>query len=350
MPPTHGGSRGAHDPTTGLVDPVPKLKVSTPMQGAPRLLFVVGAARSGTTLMRRILNSHPQIFISKETRFLRYRPAVDLLRYGHVDARVRPELRDLIEHCLTSEKWSKVEAIAGLLDRFDNIQDVYRHVCLLEAPPRELEYIGDNTPAYVGLLPVLFDLFPNSRAIHVVRDPRAVASSVMRLTFGANNARLAAYDWINAVGHGLAAEAGHPERVLRIRYEDVVRNPSMATARIARFLGVEEAFHPDHVGSEDSEFAGRMGHHTNLSRPIDPGLAEQWRTQLSPDELVEIERHTYGMALALGYDSPIAHPIDLDRGYYATLGLAAVDHLVRHVIRRMRQVLGLPSTGTDPPR
>lgn len=89
-------------------------------------------------------------------------------------------------------------------------------------PWHELSFIGDNTPLYVLAIPAIQDLMPNARFIHMVRDPRDVVCSVLKMRFGADDVVVAAMEWHLTLGCWLMAERiVSADRRMECRYEDL---------------------------------------------------------------------------------------------------------------------------------
>jgi hypothetical protein len=97
----------------------------------------------------------------------------------------------------------------------------------------------DHTPQNIRHTQTLLDLFPEARMIHIVRDGRAVASSLMRVDWGPNEVQEAAHFWVESLAHGFAAELLFgPERVMRVRYEDLVQDPGSTLKRLCPRLDI----------------------------------------------------------------------------------------------------------------
>jgi hypothetical protein len=98
----------------------------------------------------------------------------------------------------------------------------------------------DHTPTNFRRARTLLRLFPDALFIHLVRDGRAVAASLLPLDWGPNNAFDAAEFWMARCAPGLASELDLGDtRVLRVRYEDVLQDPDQSLRRIAIFAGLD---------------------------------------------------------------------------------------------------------------
>jgi hypothetical protein len=246
--------------------------------------FVLGAARSGTTLLRLMLNRHPRLAIPPESHFLlgllaeipagrelaprEVRRAAELI-VGHPRFRTWHVPADALGAELAR---LGPTSLAGLVDA------VYRLETARSGKPRW----GDKTPAYSPIWERLAALFPEALFLHLIRDGRDVSSSLARVGWhGSSECERARY-WASRV-----AMAGDcllrlgPARCRLVRYEDLVRQPESTLDGICRFLGedfdpVMLRFHADafdHV----SGFDGPV--HSQLGRPPREADADRWRAE-----------------------------------------------------------------------
>jgi hypothetical protein len=158
------------------------------INGIARPIFVVGASRSGTELMRSILNQHPSVSVSTETHYfddlrvkLRgreqrglteeeayrceiYFSAVIHRRYGH---RSEP-----VKLSLSQQALRDTAAMIGTgADAF------FEAFCRLDAQQKGADRWGEKTPRHICCLPEIMRAYPGAQIICMVRDPRAVIAS-----------------------------------------------------------------------------------------------------------------------------------------------------------------------------
>lgn len=135
--------------------------------------FIVGSARSGTTLVRMILNSHPGVAVPPESRFI-----VELWR-GEKAVDVGETLAALAAHP-RFQLWSlpieKVREQLGPTARAP-YAEIMTAAYTAYAKSRGKTRWGDKTPRYVQHIPLLAELFPDARFVHIIRDGRNVALS-----------------------------------------------------------------------------------------------------------------------------------------------------------------------------
>ena len=275
--------------------------------------FVVGAARSGTTLLRVMLERHPSVAIPPESHFI---PRLwdQRRRYGE-DGRLErsPEfLRDLAADARYRSWDLPIQAVRdalGPLERptlADGIAAAFRAYAGARGKPSW----GDKTPKYVDSMPLLASLFPAARFVHVVRDGRDVALSVLDMERLHAHAATPARVWARQVHDGRAAGRALGEaRYLELRYEDLLEDQPGELRRVCGFLG-----HP--LSSRDAPArAGRPGEHPGapardaqrLALPPTKGLRD-WRSQMPSRELAEFEAVAGTQLEAFGYTRAAAPP------------------------------------------
>ncbi len=240
-------------------------------------MFVVyGMPRSGTTLVAQCLNAHSGLLVPDETDFMI--PAAHAFRLVDDAEAGRRLLADLIvatdRFDATLGRWLDAdqvrELVLGAPYRFDAmVASLYDAL----AGVAGVTLAGDKSPNDLPQSEILGQagfFTERIRAIHLVRDPRDVMVSMARLGWlngiDVSYARL----WRNANLNLHRRLAGHPDRYLQLRYEDVVARPGEAFEEVARFLGVD--FEPGMVSEEArfSQFPEHKGmtQHASTFRPI----------------------------------------------------------------------------------
>src|SRR4051794_6486435 len=231
----------------------PSPPVEPPPQHAPRSasswaamrdpFFIVGNDRSGTTMLRLILDRGPEVAIPPESMFLTDFAAA-------FDDGTTADRRGAEE--FAAQVWSHPKVRLWGLPPDPPVvpvglgpQDAYRFAA--EAPPRASAARhgkprwGDKTPHYVHHIDHLLRVWPQARFVVLVRDGRDVALSLRRMPFGPNNAWAAAQWWARGIHAGERAQREHPEAVLTVRYEDLAGRPEVEVPRICAFLDLRYA-------------------------------------------------------------------------------------------------------------
>lgn len=182
----------------------------------PRPIFVVGCARSGTTLLRVILDAHPGISAGDETHFL-----------ADLEALMRPGYwKHLKAYDPDRERWHR--RIAAF---FASVHEDY-------ARSRGKVRWADKTPKYVTHLPFIASLFPDAQIVHIVRDGRDVVASHLDRWGWQRAFHCAATTWRKSVEAGQAFGRRAPAgRYHEIRYEELVGSPEPTLRVLFEFLG-----------------------------------------------------------------------------------------------------------------
>jgi hypothetical protein len=140
-------------------------------------------------------------------------------------------------------------------------------------------------------------LWPEARYIHLVRDPRDVARSVVQKGW-AGNVYQASEFWTAAEScwDSLAAHLA-PDRAIEIHYEDLVMRTEPVLTDICRFIGVAYSEQMLEYRADAPQYP-----------PPDPALVEQWKTKLSPRDVAAVELRTARLLESRGY-ARSGHPL-----------------------------------------
>ena len=185
-----------------------------------RPIFVIGSPRSGTTLLRLILDSHPRISCGEETHFLRDLEAVVGRNW------------DLVATYGLSREWW-IEHIRGLYEAFQ------AEVLTRSGKTRWAE----KDPTYTLHLPFIEELFPTAVYVHLLRDGHDVVASFRDRWGYKSAARAARSEWARYVTAARDLGTRLPaDRFLELRYEELVADPAGQGQRLFDFVG--EAWEP----------------------------------------------------------------------------------------------------------
>ncbi len=263
--------------------------------GPDRPVFVVGCARSGTTLLQLMLHAHPRIALPPETRFL-LRVYDRRERFG--DLRRKPNRRRLARFIVgqskkrfddlgLDRKTVRRLIVHGPPTLGSAVGIVFREYAARWGKPRW----GDKRPGYISRLDVVLALFPDAQIIHIVRDGRDCVSSLKRMGWWSGGSVAAIWYWKSAIQAGARARRSLPaDQYREVRYEDLVDHPERELRRLCAFLGEEF----DGAMLAPHELAGeavpeRKHHHSRTQQQVDRAAVEQWREQLEPWELALFE-------------------------------------------------------------
>lgn len=252
-------------------------------------LVVGGASRSGTTLVRVMLDSHPDIACGPESGLF------------------LPELNEGQLHRFYGVPRADIRAAEAAAVGFPQFAAAFlrRHA---ESQGKKLW--AEKTPRNVLNTGWILDRFPNVVFCHVVRDGRAVVNSLRthprfhlrrgkRLPTGIVNDLDRCIDqWLLEAGAGLEFD-GHP-RVVRVRYEDVVADPAVAFAPVLEPLGLSWSDEMQEYHRVDRSVVG-LWQNPEAGEPVRPESLDRWRHDLTADQMARIEDRAGELLERLGY-------------------------------------------------
>ncbi|MEZ4218178.1 MAG: sulfotransferase [Myxococcota bacterium] len=245
-------------------------------------VFMVGSARSGTSLLRLMIGHHPRIAANPE-----FGMAVDALGPNGEF----PALEDYYA-------WLARDRIANLYGFEVDRRLDYPH--LVDSFLRQ-RAIREGKPIATATVHHRYDLvlriWPDARFIYILRDGRDVARSVIHMGW-AGNVWYGCQRWIDAEDRWARfAPTLPPERVLEVRYERLILEPRAELERICAFYG---------VAYDDAIFD-----YTKSSRygEPDPDLVQQWKRKLGAYELQQLDARIGARLAARGYEPSGVPPL-----------------------------------------
>jgi len=278
----------------------------------PPPLILLGVSRSGTTLLRVILDRSPGIAVPDESFFVpllarRHRGGVDPARFVDDLSRI-PTLR----------AWGLEPAEVGArlrpgMTTGEAIGSIFEAHAEKAGKPRW----GDKTPMYMRHLPLLERLFPDAQYVHLIRDGRDAAASFLRMPEGtftrtwAHPESAVEFACLWRLEVEAARELGRrvgPSRYFEARYEQLVSTPEGTVRAICAFADLR--FEPtmlDYAGSVD---VSAKPHQQRLLQPPTTGVRD-WRSESAPGDVRAFEAIAGTVLAELGYpllDAPPREP------------------------------------------
>jgi hypothetical protein len=267
-------------------------------------IFIVGAPRSGTTLLRNLLNRHPQIAIFRDSDFYHYvfrrsRSFGDLS-----DPRNRQRLvkEYLSIHSIRRAQLDTQKLEAALLREGGSYDSFFLSLLRFYARSQGKRRCGDK--GHYGLFTeALCEWYPGATIIHLVRDPRDVVASLLCLKWADQNVLGNARLWLRC---NLAARRSlHRPQYLLVRYEQLVTQPQQELRRICGFAGEEYSdamLVPNHDPTADRPWFQRA------EEPVTTERLGKWRSQLTADQVALIEWLVKPHMQTFGYEPAGASP------------------------------------------
>lgn len=203
------------------------------MTRPPPVPFVVGLGRSGNTLLRLMLDAHPDLAIPAETDFI---PEVAARCEAAEDPRA-----EFVQAVTGHWRFTDLRLDAAELERRVAAIEHFgtgaglRALYGLYAEKFGKARFGDKSPFYLEHMPLVERLMPEAHFLHVIRDGRDVAVSIRPLWFGPDSVRKAAGWWRDGIEHARATGAGL-RRYLELRYEDLVLDTEPTLRRVCEFI------------------------------------------------------------------------------------------------------------------
>ena len=210
-------------------------------------IFIVGTGRCGTSMLLKIINNFTSIAIPPESHFIpvflknlhKYEPLSN-------DENILRLLKDIKEFPYVRD-WNKsfhfdIKKVAEQV-KSRTFQGVLEAIYSEFARQKGKKRWGDKTPPYITCMSDLYSLFPTAKFLHIIRDGRDCALSVIRCNWGPKNIYKSALWWRESLLKGqqeleyLRKVVPNIEKVyLEVKYEDILDNPGIELKRIFDFL------------------------------------------------------------------------------------------------------------------
>jgi hypothetical protein len=271
-------------------------------------IFIIGTERSGSNLLRLILNQHPSIAIPHPPHILKDMMPLEP-RYGDLsrDENFRALVRDVVR--LVELHFSPWDVRVDAREAFETApsRDVYGVKAALYDQYRRAKgktRWGCKSTFVIRYVDRVLAVHPRAKLIHLVRDGRDVAVSARDSVFNHFHPYYVARLWAGQQREGAAlAERLAPERLLTVRYEDLLEDPAAATRRVCAFLGEDYSDSLlDYSGGEEAKrLAAQSRSWQNVARPVIKGNRAKYKTALSPEQIRVFEREAYDELVRFGY-------------------------------------------------
>lgn len=260
-------------------------------------IFIGGAARSGTTLVRAILDSHSRIACGPELKI-----GKAILEQWQETRQAQAALKDA--QTVPVEEVDRLyrELFLGLLDPYREATGKVR--------------VAEKSPGNVFLFQALGALFPEALFVHVIRDGRDVVASLLRQTHWKDaetgeplpytqDAETAARYWVAAVEAGRRAGAALGPRYMEIGYERLVAAPAEVVAGLCGWLG--EPFEEAMLSTFATRLEPQEPNAAEVARPIHRSSVGGWRLNLTACQIGAVMRHAGGMLAVLDSGGQSGH-------------------------------------------
>ncbi|HKJ36686.1 MAG TPA: sulfotransferase [Solirubrobacterales bacterium] len=291
--------------------------------------FVVGVNRSGTTLLRMMLDAHPELTMPPETHFVP--ELIDVAEAGGA----KPE--DLLATITKQREWGDFGLTEDqLLEAFGEIEplnagDALRAFYSLYAERIGKPRWGEKTPIYVKSIRKINRALPEARFCHVIRDGRDVCLSIRDRAVKEHPVDVVAERWVRRIGQA-RRQSKHVDHYMEVRYEQLILDTEPTLRRICEFFELpwNDAVLDYHQQSAQRleemkrelpadgkrttlSVERRMATHARTTQAPDPSRVSRWREQMDSADRRLFESIAGELLSELGYttgDGPGTEPRD----------------------------------------
>lgn len=261
-------------------------------------LFIIGAPRSGTTWLQTMLAAHPEVATCQETHL--FNAYLSLLH------------RSWEEHKASKRGIGLQAAIS--YQQFLELQRLYAER-VLQSVRGERSLVVEKTPAHARVVNDIKSVLPEARFLHIVRDPRAVTSSLLAASkgWGARWAAASVYQnahrWVREVEASRRGAAYGSGDYHELRYEDLHKDPASHLERIAQWAGLDasrtwcaetaqaHSIEKLREGKSDPPWGAR----TEPEGFYRKGATDSWKGDLSRSDIALVEDVAAPLMDSLGY-------------------------------------------------
>ena len=293
----------------------------------PPAPFVAGVSRSGTTLLRLMLDAHPDLTIPAETHFVPMVANVcdELIKEGASGEVIRERaLETMTGHPRWGDFLLDPEEVRARMEAYDPIttgdaiRAFYEACAAQQGKPRW----GDKSPPYTYKAPRIQAALPEAHFIHIIRDGRDVALSLSEVSWGNDDITEAAKKWVKELRKARRRSKELARGTyIECRYEDLVSDPERVLRRIVEHVELpwsdQMLEYPKHaqermrgemertlkpLGGGTITAEERTRQHQLLFEPPSPSRASRWRTDMSPENRRAFEEVAGPLLKKLGYE------------------------------------------------
>lgn len=267
-------------------------------------LFIVGMHRSGTKLLRNLLNQHPRISIPTiESCFIPYL----INKFGNPPQfEDESEFQNFYEALRETTFWGNMHSMGLTLNK-EYLErelknrtlwsEIFEIIFKFYIPPEKDKDViwGDKTPQYLPRIRLLKTLYPQAKFIHIIRHPGDYCISAKK-AWGKSIYR-SANSWRHEIEKAREVGSELKDDYLEVFYENLVEKPEKELIEICNFLECEFTYNMLHLDTPTENLGDTIG-----QTKIVKTNKNKYLKRLSPKSIKRIEEIVYPVAKALDYD------------------------------------------------
>ena len=200
------------------------------------MIFILGVGRSGTSLLQSILNSHSRICFLPETKFLR---SYVLKKNFKI---TKSNYKKITNQFKSDKRLKRLKIdLDEALQINNTMYDIYHYILETKLINQNKSNIGDKDPKLIEKINRLHHFFPNSKIIHIIRDPRDVVLSRTKAKWS-QKYPFYFHAIIYYMQLSLGIKSGrnkYKENYIEVLYENLIKNPDYELSRIIKFLNLD---------------------------------------------------------------------------------------------------------------
>jgi hypothetical protein len=255
--------------------------------------FIIGCNRSGTSLVRTMLNHHPEVAVPTETVFF-----VDYLERS-------VEIKTLRKFIINEPGLKELRIKLKVKDtaKIKSVKDAMEVVHYKYAWGNGKKYWGNKTPRFTMYLEEIEHMFSDSVFINIIRDPRAVSLSMKNNVIHRSNVYFASKKWCKYINKVMKYKSKKNGRVLDVYFEDLIKYPEKELKKICGFLKIR--YRKNMLEYEKDGSSEYHRYHLRifdgLNKSLDKGKIDQWKRDLTEKEISVVESACRREMKLLGY-------------------------------------------------
>ena len=200
------------------------------------MIFILGVGRSGTSLLQSILNSHSKICFLPETKFLR---SYVLKKNFKI---TKSNYKRITNQFKSDKRLKRLKIdLDEPLQINNTMYDIYQYILETKLTNQNKSNIGDKDPKLIEKINRLHHFFPNSKIIHIIRDPRDVVLSRTKAKWS-QKYPFYFHAIIYYMQLSLGIKSGrnkYKENYIEVLYENLIKNPDYELLRVMKFLNLD---------------------------------------------------------------------------------------------------------------